>query len=78
MVFSVQTLDGSRHKTAGRVFKPLPSRPANGLNTETKTWLSAILMSKNLPLIMGFAQKIFVWGTTEKLFSCQNLDLSLS
>ena len=32
-----------------------------------------ILLSKNLPLIMV---KIFVWGTTEKIFSC--LDLSLS
>ena len=26
----------------------------------------------------GFSQKIFVWGMTEKIFSCHNLDLSLS
>ena len=37
-----------------------------------------VLKSKKLASDNVFSQKISVWETTEKIFSCQNLDLSLS
>ena len=39
---------------------------------------SSKLKSKKFASDNGFSHKTFAWGTIKKLFSCQNLDLSLS